>query len=152
MCIGLYIKLYIHLRSTVLSLNDRERYRQMRSISNIALMQTLFPIITYLPTSIEYILFVTTDFDYIYFNIIMPSPLLTFILSIPVYTQPYCTVLIALSIIVGLGDLRRKARQLLTYVPIKMMSTMDELRSKKNKVTVIKVEPAALTVGTNSHR
>ena len=149
MCIGLYIKLTIHLRSTLLSSYDRTEYLKMRSITHIALMQSLFPIFTYLPTTIEFILIIILpDYDTFYNDVIAPSPILTFILELPYWTQPYSAILIALSIILALGEIRQKTFNVITYIPNKLFSKSTTL-FKKNKVhgTTINVARSTMIAG-----
>jgi len=123
MCIGLYIKLNSHLRSTSISSSDRTRYRQMRAVANIALIQSLFPIVTALPTVIETLLIAYyPNTIYLILDIILPSPTLIFIFEIPTYVQPFTALLNAISIVLALADLRRKAIKIVVYLPNKILS------------------------------
>jgi hypothetical protein len=153
MCIGLYIVIYRHLRSTALSTNDRERYRQMRSIANLALMQSLFPIVTHLPTTIMSIFIDFVSFDeyyYILVYVIVPSPILTFIISIPNWTQPYSAILIAISIVLALGELRRKVASLLGR-PLKFVTqATSQLLRTSTVMHTTKVAPYSTTAAALS--
>jgi hypothetical protein len=84
------------------------------------------------------------EYYYIEVFVIVPSPILSIISNIPYWVQPYSAILIAISIVLALGELRRKvtgalrrwlklltqAKILVILIAISIVLALGELRRK----------------------
>jgi hypothetical protein len=119
----------------------------------MALMQSLFPIVTHLPTTIVSIFQVvlsSAEDSYIAFVFLPSSPILSFIVHVPYWIQPYSAILIAISIVLALGELRRKVTGILGR-PLKFVTyATSQLFPTSNVMHTTKVAPYSTTAAASS--
>jgi hypothetical protein len=90
------------------------------------------------------------EYEYIEYVFLPSSPILTFIASIPTWTQPYSAILIAISIVLALGELRRKVAGVFRR-PLKFVThATSQLFPTSNVMYTTKVAPYSTTAATSS--
>ncbi len=88
------------------NLNDRNRYLQMRQVTNIALIQTIFPIFEYLPIALRTLIAGIIGQQKYYQFLLGSTFAQIFFAEIPGYMYQLNGILISISIILALGDIR----------------------------------------------